>query len=67
MPSGTLREFADAIISRDKYKVSNSELRELADAITSGDKYKVSSIYPKLGLNAKVCIAYVLIIGKFNN
>ena len=39
---GNLRDFADAIISRDKYKATG-QLRELADAIISGDKYKAPS------------------------
>jgi len=38
---GNLREFADAIISGDKYKAPSGNLRELSDAIISGDKYKV--------------------------
>ncbi|GAK59597.1 hypothetical protein U27_06582 [Candidatus Vecturithrix granuli] len=37
---GDLRGFAEALITRDKYKVDGS-LRDLADAIISGDKYKV--------------------------
>jgi hypothetical protein len=40
---GNLREFADAIISGDKYKAPSGNLRELSDAIISGDKYKAPS------------------------
>lgn len=38
-----LREFADAIISGDKYNAPSGNLSELADAIISGDKYKLPS------------------------
>ncbi len=39
---GNLRGFAEALISRNKYK-AEGELRELADAIISGNKYKAPS------------------------
>lgn len=39
---GNLRGFAEALITRDKYK-ADGELRSLADAIISGDKYKAQS------------------------
>ena len=38
---GNLREFAEALIKGDKYKVQAGPLRETADAIISSDKYKV--------------------------
>lgn len=43
-----LREFADAVISGNKYKAASRNLRELADAIISCDKYKAPSGYRSL-------------------
>ena len=40
---GNLREFAEALIIGDKYKVQAGPLRETAEAIINGDKYKAPS------------------------